>query len=93
MNQNNNEFDFSRNDKFFTLTIPKHSLDDDTVLYEFHLKDLVSNREYIQNFRFKELKEIHENLSVLKVFIILLSSNFHNFLRHIFGKKPIKTQQ
>ena len=53
MNPNNNEFDFSRNDKFFTLTIPKHILEDDTVLYEFHLKDLVSNKAYVQHFRFK----------------------------------------
>lgn len=53
------EFDFARNDKFFTLTIPRHSNYDDVVLYEFHLKDLVTNREYVQFFRFKDLKETH----------------------------------
>lgn len=74
MDQHTNEFDFSRNDKFFTLTIPRYLFDDDTVLYEFHLKDLVSNREYVQNIRFKELKEIHESLNVLKVFIFCNSA-------------------
>lgn len=41
---NNNDFDFSRNDKFYTLTIPRYSVYDDVVLYEFHLKDLVTNK-------------------------------------------------
>lgn len=59
MDFNKNDFDFARNDKFYSLTIPKYVLDDDTVLYEFHLKDLVTNREYIHTFRFKELKEIY----------------------------------
>ena len=58
MNQNNNEFDFTRNDKFYALTIPKYIIEDDTVLYEFHLKDLIANREYVHLYRFKELKEI-----------------------------------
>lgn len=57
--QNDNEFDFSRNDKFYSLSIPRHSTYDNTVLYEFHLKDLVNNKEYVNFFRFKELKEIH----------------------------------
>lgn len=54
-----NEFDFTRNDKFYTLSIPKYLIEDDTVLYEFHLKDLVSNKEFVHLFRFKELKEIY----------------------------------
>lgn len=40
----NNEFDFTRNDKFFSLSVPRYSNYDDVVLYEFHLKDLVTNR-------------------------------------------------
>ena len=67
MEANGDEFDFARNDKFYSLTIPRYSNYDDVVLYEFHLKDLVTNKEYVQFFRFKELKEIHEGLSVLKV--------------------------
>lgn len=59
MNQDKNEFDFTRNDKFYTLTIPKYNTDEDTVMYEFRLKDLVTNKEYTHHFRFKELKEIH----------------------------------
>lgn len=50
---NSNDFDFTRNDKFYHLTIPKYTIEDDTVLYEFHLKDLVGNREYVYHFRFK----------------------------------------
>jgi hypothetical protein len=50
------EFDFTRNDKFFILTIPRYSNYNDVVVYEFHLKDLVTNREYVQFFRFKDLK-------------------------------------
>ncbi len=53
MNTNTIEFDFTRNDKFFTLTIPKFLIEDDTVQYEFHLKDLVANKEYVHMFRFK----------------------------------------
>lgn len=67
MNQNSYEFDFTRNDKFYALNIPNYILEDDTVLYEFHLKDLINNRVYVRTFRFKELKEISESLTVLKV--------------------------
>jgi hypothetical protein len=58
MNTNKGEFDFTRNDKLYALSIPKYILEDDTVLYEFHLKDLIANREHVHTFRFKELKEI-----------------------------------
>lgn len=74
MEPTNSEFDFTRNDKFFTLTIPRYSNYDDVVLYEFHLKDLVTNREYVQFFRFKDLKETHLGLSVLKVLFSLISA-------------------
>lgn len=53
MNQNSYEFDFTRNDKFYALTIPRYIIEDDTVLYEFNLKDLITNRVYVHAFRFK----------------------------------------
>ena len=59
MEPTGSEFDFTCNDKFFTLTIPRYSNYDGVVLYEFHLKDLVTNRGYVQFFRFKDLKETH----------------------------------
>jgi hypothetical protein len=47
------EYDFTRNDKFYALSIPRYSNYDDVVLYEVHLKDLVNNNIYIHFFRFK----------------------------------------
>jgi hypothetical protein len=72
MKKNNNDFDFTRNDKFYTLTIPKYTLEDGTVQYEFHLRDLVANKDYHHLFRFKELKEVYDTLNVLKVTLFLL---------------------
>lgn len=65
------------------------------MLYEIHLKNLVKNETYISDFRFKELKEYHENLQKLNVvaLIIVFSWNFHPFLKLISGKKPTKTQK
>lgn len=56
MNQFNTDFDFTRNDKFYSLAIPTYIIEDDTVLYQFHLKDLIVNRDYVHLLRFKELK-------------------------------------
>lgn len=86
------EFDFSRNDKFYSLTIPRYSSYDDVVMYEVHLKDLVNNKEYINFFRFKDLKEIHEELSNLKVkyFSIISSWNCLNSLKLTFGARQTK---
>lgn len=53
------EYDFSRNDKFYELTIPSYSHVGDSVYYQVHLRDLVLNQTYVHNFRFKELKEFH----------------------------------
>lgn len=47
------EFDFSRNDKVYELTIPNYSFTGDSVYYEVHLQDLVQNQIYIHYFRFK----------------------------------------
>jgi hypothetical protein len=65
------------------------------VLYEIHLKNLVKNETYISDFRFKELKEYHENLQKLNVvtLIIVFSWNFHPFLKLISGKKLTKIQK
>lgn len=74
LNENRNEqieYDFSRNDKFYTLTIPLYSNYNNVVLYEFHLKDLVSNKEYVNFFRFKDLKDLHHSLNVLKVYFFM----------------------
>lgn len=53
MEANSIEFDLSRNDKLYGLSIPRYSVKNSTVLYEFHLKDLVASKEYVYFFRFK----------------------------------------
>jgi hypothetical protein len=41
-------------------------------MYEVHLKDLVNNKEFINFFRFKDLKEVHEDLMNLKVYSMII---------------------
>ena len=87
MKKNNNDFDFTRNDKFYTLTIPNYILEDDTVQYEFHLRDLVANKDYSYLFRFKELKEVYDTLNVLKVYIYITSARVARFPQNTFLEK------
>ena len=63
----NQEFDLTRNDKFYELRIPSYIHAKDCVYYEFHLKNLVKNKSYVKMYRFKELKEIHEQLKEMQV--------------------------
>lgn len=81
------EFDFTRNDKFYELTIPYYSHSGNLVLYEVHLRDLVQNKLYVHSFRYKELKEFHENLLELKVNWLSYSLNSPNFHAPISGKR------
>lgn len=37
------EYDFSRSDKLYSLKIPTYSIENGTVFYQFHLKDLIYN--------------------------------------------------
>ena len=90
MIKQNCEFDFTRNDKFYELTIPAYSHIGDSVYYEVHLKDLVQNQIFIHSFRFKELKEYHEQLLELKVNSPICSWSCLNSPRLTSGKKPIK---
>ena len=48
-----NEFDLTRNDKFYKLSIPNYTHYKDSVFYEIHLKDLVKNQTYVHEFRYK----------------------------------------
>ena len=87
------EYDFSRNDKFYELTIPEYEHYGELVYYKVHLRDLVKNKTYMHFFRFKELKEFHETLLKLKVQPDLLSSSFLNSHRPTFGEKRTKTRR
>lgn len=65
------DFDFSRSDKLYSLRIPTYSIENGTVFYQFHLRDLIYNETYISNFRYNELKNIHEMLDKLDVNCLL----------------------
>lgn len=49
---NNKEFDFGRNDRFYDLTIPNYAHVFDSVYYYITLKDLVQGIKYVSEFRF-----------------------------------------
>lgn len=70
MDNNNKEFDFGRNDKFFDLTIPTYYHIGDSVFYEINLKDLVRGSVHICSFRFNDFKSVYENLTKLKVHFV-----------------------
>jgi hypothetical protein len=56
---NNKEFDFGRNDRFYELTIPSYFHIGDSVFYEVNLKDLVKGSNHICSFRFNDFKTLH----------------------------------
>ncbi len=61
------DFDFTKNDRFYELTIPSYYHQGESVFYEISLKDLVQGKKYLCAYRFNEFKLIHENLQKLKV--------------------------
>jgi hypothetical protein len=47
------DFDFSRTDKLYHLTIPTYKIQADVVFYHFQLKDLIRNETFYRVFRYK----------------------------------------
>lgn len=56
------DFDFSRSDHLWSLTVPLYSHEGTVVFYHFHLKNLVTGETYTSLFRYNELKDMHERL-------------------------------
>lgn len=61
------DYDFSRADKFYTLKIPTYSIEEGVVFYQMNLKDLTNCEIYVCQYRFKDLKAVHESLEKLDV--------------------------
>lgn len=66
------DYDFSRSDRLFVLTVPSFKMEDGVAYYEFNLKDLIHNETYTSHFRYNQLKNIHDILTKLNVRDLLL---------------------
>lgn len=86
------DYDFSRSDKLFILKVPTFKIEDGVAYYEFNLRDLINNETYVSQFRYNELKNIHELLTKLNVQSNRFSSNCHPSQLHISGSKRTTTQ-
>lgn len=85
------DFDLSRSDKFYKFSIPNYQIIAGVVYYEVTLRDLLNNLVYFTQFRFKEMKAIHETLLLKKVPPHSYSSNCPPSPKPISGARPIRT--
>lgn len=82
------DYDFSRSDKLFILKVPSYQLQDGVPYYEFNLRDLIHNDNYVSHFRYNELKNIHEILTKLNVTLSIFSLSSLPSQSLTFGLKP-----